>query len=500
VLVAAGLIGAGDDSVDVYRSFPPLQESTITDTSYLQLDKIAEHVAGFVLANFPAVTACANATDACAAAYLDSLATRAYRRSLTPDEKARFTALYSRLRAPQIVNGYEVTFTVQEATSYAVQALLGSPQMLWRWEIGDPAMASGAPGPAGIPLTDHELATHLAFFLTDRPPDDTMLAAANAGTLRANLAVHVDRLLASQVGRDWLRTIMETYFGLNRVPEALVDTAKFPLFSPALTSDMSIEARKFLDHALWNGNLTDLLLSRTAFLNAGLATSIYMVPVPPGATQTNFVQTMLPAERSGLLTNAAFAISRSHPDGRGLVVPRGKFVAAALLCMPTPAFDHPYPDLKPIPPPPQTAQEEAASRAAIPLCRQCHAELDPYGLALENYDVLGRYRTTDDLGQPVDAHTTLPAAIGGDAVANGVELAQALATTPAFTNCMANAVLQYAMVDLEAYVQVPLPPQQAGCATAAIVDRYRNVGSKTFADLVRATTASPAFVLRRAAP
>jgi hypothetical protein len=56
------------------------------------------------------------------------------------------------------------------------------------------------------------------------------------------------------------------------------------------------------------------------------------------------------------------------------------------------------------------------------------------------------------------------------------------------------------MVDLNAFVEVPLPPQQPGCATADVVQRYQGRNGKTFSDLVRATTAAPAFVLRTAAP
>ena len=144
--------------------------------------------------------------------------------------------------------------------------------------------------------------------------------------------------------------------------------------------------------------------------------------------------------------------------------------------------------------------EQVATRAALPACSACHGQFDPYGLALDNYDDFGRYRTIDELGRPIDAHATLPAAIGGDAVANGVELAQKLATSPAFTNCMARTMLQYALVDSAAAVEIPLPPQQAGCATADVVQRYQRAGGKTFTDLVRATAAAPAFVLRRAAP
>ena len=132
--------------------------------------------------------------------------------------------------------------------------------------------------------------------------------------------------------------------------------------------------------------------------------------------------------------------------------------------------------------------------------QDCHGLFDPYGLALDNYDTLGRYRTVDELGRPIDAHATLPPALGGATVANAVQLAQALATRPEFTNCMARTVLQYAMVDYTAPVEIPSSPEQPGCATVDVVQRYQRAGGKTFGDLVRATAATPAFVLRRAEP
>jgi hypothetical protein len=502
-LLAAGLIAG--DAIETNRLYPPLQAPTIIGSEYNVLDGVADHVAKYVLENFAAVTACSTPTDACATAYLDKLAARAYRRPLTPDEQLRFSTLYAKLRTTQTVNGYDVIFTVEEATSYAVHALLSSPQMLWRWEHGDPARASSSP--AGIPLTDHELATHLAFFLTDQPPDDMLLAAAAAGTLRTNLPGHVERLLASPAAREWLRTIVETYFLINQLPSFPVDRAIFPIYTPALAADVRTETRMFFDNVLWNQSLTDILLSRTAFLNTSMARDIYGVPIPPGATDTSFVQTTLPADRrAGLLTNAAFLTSRGRSDGRALVVPRGRSVAAAILCMiPDPApdsinqpggavdraranFDQ------------QTAQEQAAARAAEPLCSHCHSLIDPFGLALENYDTLGRYRTTDDRGQLPDARATLPAEVGGDMVDGAVELAQVLATKPQFTNCMARTVLQYAMVDFTGPVELPSPPKHAGCATLDLVERYQRGGGGTFSDLVRATAASPAFVLRKAAP
>jgi hypothetical protein len=493
-LVRDGIL-TGAEVDESRRLFPPLQWLAVIDSAaFVRIDAVADHVAAYVLANFATVTGCAGATDACATTYLDRLAGRAYRRQPTTDERARLVALYDRLRGTQTVNGYLVTFTVEEATSYAVRALLSSPQMLWRWEIG----VEGVGGVGTISLTEQELATQLAFFLTDQPPDDQLLAAANARTLRPNLAAHVDRLLAMRPTRDWLRTIMEAYLRINTLPQVALDPDLFPIFTPALASDMGTEARLFLDNALWNGNLTDLLLSRTSFHNTSLAPDIYAIPPPAGATSTTFAPTTLPADqRSGLLTNAAFLTAGSRPDGHGLVALRGSIVSATVLCMPAMGPCTRGPDY---PLPMQTAEEQVLLRAKQPGCRACHAQFDAYGLALASYDNLGRFRTVDEYGLPIDPSAKLPDAIGGGEAAGAVDLAQKLAATPAFTNCMARTLLQYAMSDGAVAVEVPLPPQQAGCATAEVVARYQSGGGRAFADLVRATVAAPAFAIRRAAP
>ena len=89
-----------------------------------------------------------------------------------------------------------------------------SPQVLWKWELGGAASTS----PPGIYLTDTELASHLSFFLTDQPPDDMLMNAAMSGSLRANVASHVDRILATQTSRDWMTKVVGLYFFLNQLP------------------------------------------------------------------------------------------------------------------------------------------------------------------------------------------------------------------------------------------------------------------------------------------
>ena len=254
----------------------------------------------------------------------------------------------------------------------------------------------------------------------------------------------------------------------------------------------------FLDDVMWNGKVTDLLTSRRAFLNSNLASMIYRVPVPPGATPTSFVQTILPdSERSGMLTNAAFITTRARADGVA-VVPRGLGVKALFTCVETPP---PPDDLPTVIIDPirgldvQTAQEQVAFRAAQPGCGSCHASFDPYGLALEWYDVVGRYRTVDHLNKPIDGHTRLPAEVGGAEIGSAVELAEVLSRSDVFTNCMAKSALQYA---LDAAIELPLASRsQAGCAAAGIAHRLRHSDDQSFTDLFEAVATSPTFVLRK---
>jgi hypothetical protein len=496
---------------DIARTFPPadgeMLQSIPDRQSLTPLDLIAQTVAQYVYDNFAAVTKCTTATDACAQAWLEGLAQKAYRRKLTDAELARFRALYTKLKNHDI-NCYQVTASVQQATQYSVYALLISPQLLWRWEIGNTAAPSTSP--PGFYLTDGELASQLSFFLTDNPPDQMLIDAAAAGTLRTNLASHVSRILATQQSKDWLRTIMETFYLINQLPDMIntIDPDKFPIISNALLADMQTESRKFLDHAMWGSGskLTDFLTSRTAFLNTGLATNIYKVPAPAGATATNFAQTTLPdTQRSGIITNAGFITARARSD-RGGVVPRGRAIKAAFLCLITPpppdeinqpggAVDQARMKLGM-----QTVQEQVAFRAMIPLCKDCHASFDPYGLVLDYYDNIGIYRTTDDLGGTVDAHTSLPAELGGATVTSAIDLAKKLSESPTFANCMATSVLQYAMVSLSSPVELPLAPTKAGCAASDVVTKFNATSGKSFTDLVNAVTSAPAFVVRGQAP
>jgi len=488
---------------DLHVRFPPPNQEQlkvmIDAETLTPFSLVAQQVATYLSANFATVTKCATpATDSCATDYLNKTAVRAYRRDLTSDEQTRFTNLYNSLKS-QIVNGYQVTQTVEQATALAVNALYMSPQLLWRWELGGAASAS----PPGVYLTDGELASQLSFFMNDSPPDDAILADARSGTLRANIGAHVDRLLQQQSSRDWLEHIMEMYFKLNQLAAAnLIDPVKYPDVSGAgLYYDLQKEANLFLNDAMWNGKVMDLLTSRKTFVNSNLASMIYKIPVPSGATATDFVAATLPADqRAGMLTNAGFITSRARPTYVS-VVARGLGVESLFLCLvpPSPPTDGAVGDainaakanLEM-----QTAQEQVAFRQNTAPCNGCHPGFDPYGLVLDWYDVAGRFRTTDDLGKQVDGHTTLPKMVGGQTVQSAIELSDVLSKSDVFTNCMASTVLKYALPD--ATIEVPLPISGVkGCAAAGIANNLRHSSKQGFADLTRAVATSPAFFIRQ---
>jgi len=487
--------------------FPPAQfeklRSIPNSTELSNIDLMAHDVGNYVRDNFATVSGCATpATDACATTYLNKVATMAYRRALTTGESDRFTGatgLYATLRS-QLVNGYQVTTSVEEAAGNAVYGLFMSPQLLWRWELG-----GGTPSaaPAGIYLTDTELASALSFYLTDGPPDDMLVAAAAGGTLRANLGAQVDRILATPAAKERLARVMKIYFTLNQIGGAIIDPTKFPIVAGGgVYGDLEEESYRFLYDTMWNGKVMDLITSRKAFLNNNLASMIYNVPVPAGATPTNFVETTLPADqRSGLLTNAGFITRMGRATGVG-IVPRGLGVKALFLCFETP------------PPPEQlnmeggpiksqaamldmmTAQEQVKTRRETSPCNNCHPTFDPYGLVLDWYDVVGRYRIVDDLGKPIDGTTTLPADVGGATVHSALELADELQKNTVFMNCMSRTMMQYGLIDQT--VELPIPSKgQKGCAAAGVAHAVQTSRNKSFTDMARAVATSPAFVLRK---
>jgi hypothetical protein len=467
------------------RYFPPLSSAregdTIIDSIWGTSDGMASEAGKYVFANFATATGCAGTpTDACAQQFLARLVEKAYRRPLEAAELTSFNQVYTEAKA---AGG-----TVQEATQHGVYAALSAPQFLYRSEFGSD------PSAAVVPLTPHEIASELSYFLMDGPPDQPLLAAAAAGGLKTpeEIATHVDRLLALPATRTNLQDAMYSYFSYSELDAITIDPVAVPEFTVGLRNAMGREAEEFLKSTLWTGTVADLLTSRKAIINPDLARIVYQVPWPAGAPTSvdTFVPVELPANRSGMLTQAAFLTSRARPD-KDSVVARALFVASRVICVTPPA---PPDDLKEkiamarAEIPDASEREFAEYRAANAICKGCHANFDQYGLLLENFDTIARFRTVDAKGRAIDPSGTLPKDAGGAFVADQNAFANELVTNGAFSACMAMNVMKFSLGEASFYKEQ--------CAVADVNKRFMAGADKTFSSLVREIALSRTLAAR----
>jgi hypothetical protein len=264
-----------------------------------------------------------------------------------------------------------------------------------------------------------------------------------------------------------------------------------------LAEAMQTESRLFLDEVLWHGRLGDMLSSTISFVNTDLAAGIYGIPVPAGATTTNFVRVDLPADqRAGLLTRAGMITAYARTD-YGDDLARGWAIAGRVAC-----------DI--VPPPPDaifpeevaiiaasagwTQRAKAEQRLALTQCKGCHVRMDPYGLALEGYDAIGRWRTQDEQGQPVDTSTTLPPAFDNQTVTGGADLSRKIAQSHTFTACLARSFLH------DGLPMLPTLPALDSCVVNDIVSRFAAAPDQTFAALIHEVARSPAMTRRLIVP
>jgi hypothetical protein len=144
--------------------------------------------------------------------------------------------------------------------------------------------------------------------------------------------------------------------------------------------------------------------------------------------------------RGGLLTQAGWLTVTSHPDTTS-PTKRGKWIVSELLCQAPPL---PPPGADTLPPPANgtSLRERLAQHATVEPCRSCHMLFDPLGLALENFDPIGRWRDTD-AGARIDASGVVP---GTDVPFDGpAALAEALRKDPRFARCLTRKLLTFAL-------------------------------------------------------
>src|SRR5690606_29621342 len=186
--------------------------------------------------------------------------------------------------------------------------------------------------------------------------------------------------------------------------------------------------------------------------------------------------------------------NRSRPDHTS-VVGRGLLIQNAFLCTETPAPpDAVIEDINEIVArnPDATERELAEIRMSTTPCANCHLNFDAYGLALDSYDVLGRFRTVDSHGRPIDTSVTLPEQVGGENAADILEVADKLAASGAFGRCMGQNLINYALADVSAGAATI-----QACAVDAVAQAFAKTDG-TFPSLVKVVAMSKALSERSA--
>ncbi len=359
--------------------------------------------------------------DACAEQVLAPLARRAWRRPVT-DAELQSLVDVSAQAATELADFHE-------GLVYGLAAVLQSPWFLYRVELG----VDGR-------LTDLELATRLSFFLWDTLPDETLLAAAEAGELSTpdQVAVHVDRMLADDRARAGVRNFFTEMLELYELDGLNKDSTVFPHMSPDVGPSAREETLLTIEDLVFtqDADFRTLMTTRRTFLDRTLAT-IYNVRAPE---RDGFGLAELDSggPRRGYLGQVSFLALQAHPVSSS-ATRRGVFVREVLLCQP---MSPPPADVDTSIPEPDadspTLRERIATHLEDPSCAGCHQLTDYIGLGLEQFDGLGLYRTTEN-GADIDPSGDLD----GQAFADAWGLGAALRDHSAFAPCLVETLWRY---------------------------------------------------------
>ena len=331
----------------------------------------------------------------CADEILGRLARRALRRSVSDDDLVALRAFFAEGRQRG---------SFHAGIQRALELLLVDPEFLFRLERDPNGLPPGTP----YRLSDFELASRLSFFLWSSLPDDELLEAAEAGRLgdSVELEAQVRRMLADERATTLVSSFASQWLQLRRMQSVAPDVNAFPEFDETLREALIRETELlFADQLRADRSVVELLTADYSFLNERLAVHYGI----PGVYGSRFRRVAFDDDRRrGLLGQGSILTVTSHATRTSPVV-RGKWVLENILGAPPPA---PPPDVPPLPER-DDADEPVSMRArmeahrANPVCSACHAQMDPLGFALEQFDAVGKYREEEG-GVPVDPSGTMP--------------------------------------------------------------------------------------------
>jgi mono/diheme cytochrome c family protein len=396
--------------------------------------------------------------SACARRIAENLATRAFRRPLTAVDMNRLMPFYERAR--------QGGGSFDQGIEQVVAAVLASPQFLYRIIEGP----RGTAPDTEFALTDLELASRLSFFLWNTGPDGELLTLAETNKLTrpGMIEKQVKRMLADPKASSLVSSFAMKWLNLTDLDQVIPDPVLFPNFNDQLRQDFVAETEAFIGNIFSNDrSVLELLTANYTFLNERLARHYGVSGV--FGPQLREV-TLDEKERWGLLGKGAMLLRTSYGDRTSPVL-RGAWVLDKIIGSPA------------TPPPPDTATDLSQKAGEQPKtvrarleqhrnkasCKMCHGVIDPIGLALENFDATGVWRTTDNQAKaPIDASTVLPSGVPINGV---VELRAQLMDRPElFARNVTERLMTYAVNRRLEYFDMP---QVRAIVRGAAKDNYK---------------------------
>jgi hypothetical protein len=413
--------------------------------------------------------------SACATKILSRIARLAYRRPAMKTDMQTLIGFFEMGRK----DGGSFDAGIQ----FALERLLVDPDFLLR------VYRDSSQSEAIYRLSDLEVASRLSFFLWSSIPDERLLDLAERGQLNnpQTLDREVRRMLADpRAINSIVNDFAAQWLNIRRVEEVVVDPNVYSNYDESLLQGFQRETELFVASTVREDrSVIDLLNANYTFVNERLARHYGI----PGVYGSRFRRVTLPNhdQRGGLLAQGALLATTSYPDRTSPVL-RGKFLLDNIFGLPVPppppgvdtnlAADKPGTA-------PRSIRERLAQHRTSPTCNGCHSAIDPLGFALENFDVIGGWRTIDEAGRPVDASGTTA---GGKKIDGLAGLRSALLDEPQqFPRTVTEKLMAYALGRRLEYYDRPAVRKIVRDAAA---QNYR------WSALIAGIAKSPTFLMR----
>ena len=380
------------------------------------------------------------ADEGCVRQILSALVRRAFRRV---PQQADLEPLLAFFRQERDRSG-----SFDAGIELALRRILADPEFIFRFE---PAPAGTQPRVA-YRISDTALASRLSFFLWSSIPDEELMSLAIAGKLHEPpvLEQQTRRMLADPKARALVTNFAGQWLYLRELKNARPDDDLFPDFDDNLRQAFQRETELLFDSILrQNRSVLDLLDADYTFVNERLAKH-YGIPHVYGP---HFRRVPVPRDdRRGLLGHGSLLLVTSNPNRTSPVI-RGTWILQNLLGSPPPL---PPPDVPAFEERPTATAKSVRERLELhrnnPACAACHQIMDPIGLALENFDSVGRWRTEDE-GVAIDASSRL---VDGTPISGPASLRKALLDrSDAFVASLTEKLLMYGVGRETTYADMP---------------------------------------------